>query len=122
MRNEQVGAAVVALQAAEKVEESRLHRNIEPGERLVEYEHLGLRCKRPGNRHALFLPARELARQPCRVSRVQLDGAQKSKDAFVYLCTSVAAEVQKRPSQGRPHRPVGVKRLVGILKNHLQLA
>src|ERR1700722_11907756 len=60
VRNQDVGETTSAAQVGEKIEDLRLHRNVERGGRLVEHNHIRLRRQGAGYGDALALAAGEL--------------------------------------------------------------
>ena len=62
VRDEQVGQAELASAALQQVDDLRLDRHVERGDRLVENEQLGTQRQSTGNCDALALAAGEFAR------------------------------------------------------------
>ena len=64
-----------------QVDDLRLNRDVERGDRLVADEELRVQCERARKADALALPARELVRIPVRGVLGQADGRQELVDA-----------------------------------------
>src|SRR6188472_2733643 len=62
MSDEDVREAQLALQPLEQVDDLRLNRNVEGGDRLITDDHLGVQRHAAGDADPLPLPARELVR------------------------------------------------------------
>ena len=63
VRDEQVGEAESITQVSQQIDDCRLHRHIECGDRLVADDKTGLGGECPSDRHALSLSAAELMRK-----------------------------------------------------------
>jgi len=62
VRDEEVRETQIVLQIAERTHDLRLHRDVEPTDRLVENEQIRVECKRTRDADALTLPSGELLR------------------------------------------------------------
>ena len=67
--DEQVARRLRRLQVGQQVEDRRLHRHVERARRLVAHDDARVAGERPGDRHALLQPARELTRPHVEVPR-----------------------------------------------------
>jgi hypothetical protein len=62
VRDQDVGQAQLGLQLAQQRQNFLGHQRIERGGGLVQDDHVGLGCQRPGNAYPLLLPAGQLPR------------------------------------------------------------
>ena len=76
MADEDVGEVELVLQVGEEVEDLRLHREVEGGDRLVEHQQGRVEHQRAGDGDALALAAREHVRVAVEVLAAEADLAQ----------------------------------------------
>ena len=81
VRDEEVGELELVLQVEEQVEDLRLDRHVERGDRLVGNDELRVDRKRAGDADALALAAGELVRIAVAVLGAQADQRQQVVDA-----------------------------------------
>ena len=74
--DEQVGDAELLRQVLHQVEYLRLHRDVERTDRFVRHDQAGPGDQRPGNRHALALPARKFMRVFVQIVAAQTHSGQ----------------------------------------------
>ena len=90
--DEQVGQAELALQVLQQVDDLRLDRDVERGDRLVADDQLGLDRERAGDADALALAAGELVRIALRV----LGRAGRPAQQLARRAARAAAPVRQR--------------------------
>ena len=71
--NEEVREAELVLDALQQVDDLRLDRHVERGNRFIEHEKVGVQSQGAGDADALALPAGKLVRVALRVRRAQPD-------------------------------------------------
>ena len=76
MSDEENRHAKTLLQLHHEIEDLRLDRHVERGDRLVEHDHVGVEGEGPGDADALALAAGELVRVAGRRVRRQVDGLE----------------------------------------------
>ena len=81
----------LALEVAQQVEDLRLDRHVERGDRLVRDDHLRLERERARDPDALALPARELVRVAVVVLRVEADRVHDLLDHALALALALRA-------------------------------
>ena len=94
MGDEQGGDADLGLNPTDLVAQLRAHLGVERRERLVEQQDLRLDRERPGQRHALLLPAGELMRIAAALVRQMHELEQPVRHA---LALSLAIRRRRRP-------------------------
>src|SRR5205814_9290582 len=77
VRDDQVGQTQLALQVVEQVDDLRLDRHVQRGDRLVGDDQLRPQGQGPGDPDPLPLATRELVRVPVVVLRVEPDQLQE---------------------------------------------
>ena len=77
VRDEEVREPELVLELDEQVDDLRLDRDVERGDRLVEDQHLRVQRERAGDADPLALAARELVRKAVRVLGAEPDRAQE---------------------------------------------
>jgi hypothetical protein len=123
VRDEDDGQAEVALELAQEVQDLRLDRHVERGDRLVGHDELRLQRDRAGHADALALAAGELVRQAVVVLRVEPDERHELLDAQLALALVVLDPVDdERLGDDRADRLARVERRVGVLEDHLHVA
>src|SRR4051794_23263798 len=78
--DEEVGQPELALEVLEQVEDLRLDRDVERGDRLVAHDQIGLEDERAGDADPLPLATRELVRIPPGVVRRETDHVHHLED------------------------------------------
>ena len=106
-------------QVGQQVQHLRLHRHVQRRGRLVEQQHRRARDQRPGDGHALPLPARELVREAEARGAGQRHLVQRAGDARLGPADAVH---QQRLGQDAVHGLARVQRAVGVLEHHLHRA
>ena len=101
VRDEDVGQVEVTLQVAQQVEDLRLDRHVERGDRLVADDQLRRQRERARDADALALAARELVRVAVVVLRAQPDRLEQLLHARLRALLPVDRERRRRRS-GRP--------------------
>ena len=79
VRDEQIGQAELALQIHQQIEDLRLDRDVERGNRLVADDELGLQRERAGDADALPLAAGEFVRIAVHLRLAQADPLEQSR-------------------------------------------
>src|SRR5262249_17998701 len=96
VRDEQIGETELALQVDEKIDDLRLHRDIERRDRLVADDQLRPRRERARDAEALALTAREFVRVPRHLIGAQADALEEGGDALAYFRRRALLEVAYR--------------------------
>ncbi len=122
MRDEEVRQPELLLELREEVDDLRLDRDVERGDRLVEHHHLGVQRERAGDADPLSLAAGELVREAVRVLRAEADRPQQALDAQPTLLAAVEAVDAERLGDDLAHRHPRVERRVGVLEDDLDVA
>ena len=120
--DEQVGEAELALQVLQQVDDLRLDRDVEGGDRLVAHDQVGIDRERPGDADPLALAARELVRIAPRMLGQQADDGQKLAGALLALGLGVQAVHGHRLDQDLAHGHARIERGVGVLEDDLHVA
>ena len=113
VRDEEEREAQLLLQADEKIEDLRLDRDVERGDRLVAYDEFGVEREGAGDADALALAAAELVR----VAPFGRGG--KADEGEELIDVSVDFVDFERFFDNGACRHARVERGVGILKDHL---
>src|SRR3984885_6633559 len=95
MADEQVGEVEFAAEIHEQVEDLRLNRDIQRGDRLVAHQKLGLYRERAGDADALALAAGKLVRIAPTIARIEAGAAKLCIEIPIQLAARDAA-VDKR--------------------------
>ena len=106
-------------QVRKQIEDLRLHRNIERGDRLVGNDEIRPARKRAGNSDALALSARELVREPLRMGRIKTDQGKQFVHPVLHGCVWTEVVDQNSVGDLRLDRTARVEAGVGILKYYL---
>ena len=113
----------LALQLAQQVEDLRLDRHVERGDRLVGDDQLRLQRERARDADALALAAGELVRVAVVVLGVEPDDVHQLLDAALALALALLHPVDhERLADDRADRLARVQRRVRVLEDHLHLA
>src|SRR5690606_3341707 len=128
MGDQQIGQLKSGLQVLEQIQNLSLNGYIQRRDRLVQQQYLRLQCQRPGDGHALALPAAERAGQAfgkfCRQADlfqqlVDPVGVEAVRDHAIQACCRVILNAQ-RLSDDLPDLHARVQRPVGVLQHRLQ--
>ena len=122
MGDEQVGDPELLLEVLEQVEDLRLDRHVERGDRLVAHDQLGAQRNGPGDPDPLALAARELVRVAVVVLRVEADALHQLLDRGTHPARRRDALDLERRADDAADRVARVQRVVRILEDHLRLA
>ena len=117
--DEDVGEAVLRLQAAEELDDLHLHGHVEGGGRLVEDDELRLQDHGAGDGDALALAAGELVRVALGGGGVEADLVEDGGDAAGLVAEAVHGEALGDDLRDRHARG---ERAVGVLEDHLHVA
>ena len=113
------------MQIREQVEDLRLDRHVEGGDRLIGDDEPGGGSQRGGDADALALSSRELVRvaveEPAREGRVQPDAIQEVEDPGPPVRLRPDREGVERFGNARPHAPAWIDRGERILEHGLDL-
>ena len=122
VRDEQVGQAQLALQAAEQVEDLCLDADVERAHRLVEHEQVRLEDEGARDPDPLPLAAAELVRIAAGVVRGKAHQLHDARHPIVpLLCVGQAVDAQPLADAGADRRP-RVERRVRVLEDDLHPA
>ena len=123
VRDEQVGEAEFLLQVFQQVDDLRLDRDVERGDRLVADDQLRRHRQRPGDADALALAAGELVRVAPHVVGAEADGLEQFDDALLELAPGLREPVDdQRLADDRADRHARIERGVGVLEDDLHVA
>jgi hypothetical protein len=117
VRDEQVGQAELLLQRLQQIDDLRLDRHVERGDRLVENEQIGTQRQSTGNGDALALAAGEFTRPPLAGFRVEADLPQQLGNAPGVM----HAIDPQRLGDDLGDRHPRIERRIRVLKHDLQL-
>ena len=118
--DEDVGQPEALLQRAHQVDDLRLDRHVERGDRLVGHDQLGLDRERAGDRQALALAAGEFVRIAARMVGPQPDQLEQLADAGAPRRLVAGKSVKhQRLAQHGAHGHARIERGVGVLEDHL---
>src|SRR5271165_3770759 len=117
MADEDRRQRALAAYAREKIEDLRLHGDVERRRRLVEQQSARRQDEGAGDRHALALPAGQLMRIAKAMARIETDVGERRENRRVALGDAVNL---KRLAQRAIDRPARMQRAVGILEHVLQ--
>ena len=123
MRDKEVGQAHLLLQVLKHIDDLRLNRDIQRGDRLIADDELRVHSQRTGDADTLTLTARELVRVAVGMLTVQADTLQQGDDLVVALL-GVGAQVVDVDALAHnvADRHAGVKARVGVLEHNLHTA
>ena len=113
---------MLLLQVAQQVEDRRLNRDVERGDRLVGDQHARLDDQRTREADALPLAAGELVRVAVAQLGAQADGVEDLLDARVELAASREPVQPQRLADDVAAAHPRVERRVRILEDHVQIA
>jgi hypothetical protein len=120
--DEQIGEAEAALQVLQQVDDLRLDRDIEGGDRLVAHDQVGIDGERAGDADPLALAARELVRIAPRLLGQQADDIEKLAHAALALGLGVQPVHRHRLGQNLADRHAGVQGGIRVLEDDLHVA
>ena len=110
------------LHVLQQVDDLRLDRHVERGDRLVGDQQLGLQGERPGDPDALALAAGELVGVAVVVLGVEADDLEQLPDPVEDLVLGDHLVHPQRGADDRADRVPRVQRGVRVLEDHLDLA
>ena len=120
--DEQIGQPLLALQIHHQVDDLRLDRHVERGDRLVGDDQLGIERQRAGDRDALPLTAREFVRKGVHLAAPQADLIEQAGDEpLLFLATRDVVHLQ-RLADDVAGRHARIERGKRVLKDDLHLA
>ena len=120
--DEEVRQSELVLQVLQQIDDLRLHRDVERGDRLVEHEELRIRRQRARHADALALSAGKLVRITLAILRLQSDLLQQLRDPLLALRAVRRAVNDQRLSHDRADRHARIERRIRILKDDLHVA
>ena len=106
----------------QKVQDLRLHRDVERARRLVEHDQLRVQRQRAGDRDALALPAGELVGIAVEVLPAHADLLEQLDDALGQLGAGRLAIDPQRPADDVLDEVARIERGEGILEDDLAVA
>ena len=115
----QVGQVRLTLKFRQQVEDFRLNRDVQRRGRFIQQQHLRLQNQRPGNRHALALPAGKLVRIAIAKRPAKPNFIQQGVNAPLPIFYAVNVQ---RLFQNIADGVTRMQRAVRILKYHLHPA
>ena len=119
--DEQVRQAHLGAQAHEQVENLRLNRDIEGGDRFVADQELRRHRECTGNPDALSLSARELVRVTALQRRIETDPEHHLVEPVVELVPAPDPVNSRRFTDDLAHALARAQGCIGILEDHLHL-
>ena len=119
--DEQVGEAELLLQVLEQVEDLRLDRDVERGDRLVADHHVGTQRQRARDADALALAAREGVRVAAEMAAVEADQLEQLGDHLAAIGVVADAVDDQRLDQDVVDRHARIERAERVLEDELQL-
>ena len=123
VRDEEHGETQLLLQRVQQVDDLRLHRDVECGDRLVADQQLGLHHQGAGDADALALAAREFLHGAAHVGGGEADALQHRRDAPRTVCFGdVGPECGKRLLDDLADLHAWIEAGDRILEHHLDLA
>ena len=120
--DEEIGEPPLLLQVHEQVQDLRLHRDVERGDRLVTHEERGLDRQRAGDPHPLALAARELVRVAAGEAGVEPDLLKQRRHFGVGPGAGREAVDGEGLAQRLAHGHARVERAVRVLEHDLHAA
>ena len=85
VRDEQVRDVPLFLQVVQQIQNLRLNRHVEGGDRFVADNEIGRQRDRAGDADALPLTAGKFMRIPARVHRIEADAGEQAGDEIVFV-------------------------------------
>src|SRR2546423_8452416 len=119
VRDEQVGEVEFVLQVFEQIQDLRLDRHVQGGDRLVGNDELRPKRQPPGNADALPLAAAELMGKPAAVLAAQSDHLEQLAYHSLPVVGRSDAVDEKAFAHDLPHGHARVQRTVRILEDDL---
>ena len=120
--HEEVGQPELDLQILEQIQDLRLDRHVQGGDRLVGDHEAGPEGERAGDADALALAAAESMGEPSHVLGPQSDPAEELRHVLLALSPILHAVDEQGLSHQIEKRHARIERGEGILKDHLHLA
>ena len=120
--DEEIGDAQPLLQVEQQVDDLRLDRHVEGGDRLVADQQVGLGHQGAREHDALALAAGKLVRVAVELVRLQADRVHHGAGALAALCGRDRAVDRQRLHDLHADRQAAIERAQRILVDHLQLA
>ena len=119
--DEDIGERELSLEFLKKIQNLRLDRYIQRGNRLVADDELRLQRKSTRDADTLLLAAGKLMRVAAEMVFLHSDKLQKPQDPSVYIDTFLHSVDEEGFSQDLANGSAGVKTGGRILKDHLRL-
>ena len=120
MRDKQIGHPDLFLQILKEIDDLRLDRDVEGGDRLVGDDKDGVEGDRPRNVDALPLPTGKLVRLPPCETRVKARDAEEVGHAVLEVFRLIVDDERLGYELADAH--TRVQRRIGILENDLHVA
>ncbi len=120
--NHHIGQSELPLQVVEEVDDLRLDRHVQRGNRFVGDDELGPQRQRAGDADALPLSAGELVRIAVVVLRVEADGLEQFLHRPLHALRGLDALDAERRGDDRADGVPGVQRREWVLEDHLHVA
>src|SRR5438132_12871314 len=115
MRNEQVGQSKLLLEISQQIDDLRLDRDVQRGDRFVCNNKFWFKRQRPRDTDSLPLSAAELVRIPVHHGGIQAHNIQKVGDPVLALQAAGQAVNRKGLSADRTYCPAGITLWVELL-------
>ncbi len=122
VRDEEVGQPHFPAKPHQKIQNLRLHRNVQRGNALVAYNKLRMQRKRSGNTDSLLLPAGKLVRISAQMVRCEPDRINQLSDFLINLFPVPDSVDQIRFRQNLADRPPRIQAGRRVLKDNLDLS
>ena len=122
VRNENHRKTEVLLKLFDEIENLRLDRDIQRGDRFIRDDELGFWRERPGDGDALALATRKLVRIFPHHPRIQADGGHQGLHAVEEgIALQLGMALADGLGEGRKNGHPRVERGVRVLENHLEI-
>src|SRR5437762_1456324 len=122
VRDEQVGQPKLLLEIGEQVDDLRLNRNVQSGDRFTGHNQFRLQRQRSSDADSLPLPAAELMRIPIHHRRIQSHRLQQVGNVMFAFRSTRQMMNGERLTDDRANRHSGIQRCIRILKDELHVA
>ena len=109
MRNEQVGQSKLLLEISQQIDDLRLDRDVQRGDRFVCNNKFWFKRQRPRDTDSLPLSAAELVRIPVHHGGIQAHNIQKVGDPVLSLQAAGQPVNRKGLSDDRPYCHAGIQ-------------
>ena len=119
--DEQIGELEFLLQRLEQRDDLRLGAHVEGRDRLVADDEIRIDRQRPGNDHALALPAREFVRVAAHHRRVEMDELEQFGHPLAPLARRHGAVDGERLGEDRLDRHARMQARIGVLQHELHM-